>query len=315
MSDQNSYTSSFKRFFLELLLPMVVFTGVAGYLFAFVFEKKIILNSENCGAYKINRIITQTSPDEVPIFGSSRAENGIFPDSLGPHFFNYGLAGTKYNVTLFFMEEECRKAKPDPWMIINFDFESFRSDIGDISNYLYNINNPSIRELIGQSYKKYYSIPFLKYYGQYETYLKFYLSKKMELTKVTGKGASLEKNILLPAQFAQLVAQRRTSDNSFHCDTALKDRMFHLIDTHPDRRFVFVLSPYHSSYFDNFSNPEVANQFLNDLKAFKNVTVIDYSHRQYPDSLFLNTSHLNCKGAFRFTGELRDTLAKLGYHM
>src|SRR4051812_1211544 len=106
MPEQNSSTSSFKQFLLRMLLPLIFILSGAGLLFNYFFEKVIILNSELCGVYKINRIISETHPNEIPIFGSSRAEYGLFPDSLGHDFFNYGLSATQYDVTLFFLEQE-----------------------------------------------------------------------------------------------------------------------------------------------------------------------------------------------------------------
>ena len=111
MEKQNLYTSNFKEYLYRILLPLLLIVGCAGFIFSYFFEEKIIYKSQNGGAYKVNRILKETHPDEIPIFGSSRAEGGIIPDSLGSNYFNYGLSGSKYDVTLFFLEEECKKVK------------------------------------------------------------------------------------------------------------------------------------------------------------------------------------------------------------
>ena len=311
MSNQNSSISSFSAFLLRILLPLVLLLFVAGYLFTYFFEQKIILGSPTCGAYKVHRIISELHPDEIPIFGSSRALNGFVPDSLGPTFFNYGLSGTKYDVTLFFMEQECKKKKNNPWMLINLDFESFHPGLGDVSNYLCNISDPSVRALVGNHYKPNYGIYVVKYYGQYVDFLKDYLSDRVNVTKIADKGALLEKNVLREDQFAKLVQQRERTDNSFTMDTSLLNKMVRLIDSHPDRTFVFVVSPYHKSYFNRFGNIGQADSFLAQLGRIPNVRILDFSRQVYPDSMFLNTTHLIYTGAYKFSHDLRDSLSKM----
>src|SRR6185437_1473174 len=121
MPERNLSISSFKRFLLRILLPFAGIISLAGLVFTYVFEQKIILNSQIVGAFKVNRIMKETHPDEIPIFGSSRAEGGFIPDSLGSNYFTYGLSGSKYDVTLFFLEEECKKKKNNPWILLNVD--------------------------------------------------------------------------------------------------------------------------------------------------------------------------------------------------
>ncbi len=168
MQEQNSSISNFRQFLARILLPLILIVSATGLLFNFVFEKKVILRSDVCGAYKVNRIINETHPAEIPIFGSSRAAYGYIPDSLGHNFFNYGLAGTNYNVVLFFLAHECAKVKTTPWVILNLDLNGLSNGIGDISNYILNANDAGVRRLLGAGYKGYFRIPFVKYFGQYE---------------------------------------------------------------------------------------------------------------------------------------------------
>src|SRR5579863_6817697 len=149
MSPTNSSTSSFRLFLVKVLLPFLLSLAGAGYLFGFFFEKKVILTSNICGAYKVNRIINETHPEEIPIFGSSRAEQGYLPDILGTKYFNYGLNGAGPSVMLFFLKEECKKKKNSPLIILNFDMSGFIRPIGDISNYIYNADYLPVRKLLG----------------------------------------------------------------------------------------------------------------------------------------------------------------------
>jgi len=312
MQEQNSSISNFRRFLVWVLLPFLFIVAMAGIIIDSMFTHQVILRSQMVGAYKVNRIIRETHAAEIPIFGSSRAEGSFIPDSLGPHFFNYGLSGTMYDVTLFFLEEECRKKKNEPWIILNLDLEGLNYSLGDIANYIPNSDNSEVKELLGDKYNPYYKIPLVRYYGLYESYFRDFLNNKMQLTKVAGKGAAIEKKALTEAQFNELVEQRKASETIFHTDSMLLQKMNRIIAAHPERHFVFVISPYHGSYFQRYSNMRDAETFLAQLGSRQNVKVFNFSKMPLADSMFFNTSHLNYRGACVFSSQLRDSLRSLG---
>jgi len=196
MAELNSSISNFKRFLARIVLPLILTIGIAGFILDYFFEKEVIFGSQMTGAYKVNRILTKTYPDEIPIFGSSRAEGGFIPDSLGPNFFNYGISATRYDVTLFFLEQECKKEKKDPYILLNLDLEGLSYGIGDPSNYVPNAADAAVRNLIGRSNRLYYQVPLLKYYGRFEIYTRNYMNNRMQLTKLSDKGAALIKEAL-----------------------------------------------------------------------------------------------------------------------
>jgi len=311
MSGPNSFIFNFKAFVYRLVLPVILMTGTVGFAFSWYFEKKIILKTSISGAYKVNRILTETYPDEIPIFGSSRAEGGYIPDSLGPAYFNYGLSGTKENVQLFFLEEECKKKKRTPYIILNFDLDGIGYGGGDMANYIPNANIPSVKALMGEQYRFSFRIPFIKYYGYYELYFKYFLNERMNLTKYSNKGASIEKDVLPVQKFNQLVQERKNSQTLFECNSSLKNRLFSLILNHPERFYLFVVAPYHASYFEKYQNLSEATIFLKELAGIKNVRIFNFSKVTYPDSCFLNTTHLNYKGAVLFNRQLKDSLAQI----
>ncbi len=313
MPEQNSSISNFKKFLFGILLPAIFTLVIAGAAFNYFFEQQVILKSQICGAYKVNRIITETHENEIPILGSSRAEGGFIPDSLGPDYFNYGLSGSKYDVTLFFLEEECKKKKNTPWIILNLDLDGLSYGLGDVSNYIPNSGYKPVKQLLGASYEPFFSIPLIRYYGRFESYFGDYLNNKIQLTKFTNKGASIEKNVLTKEQFQELVEQRKNAPTAFANDSALLHKLLHLIASHPDRKFVFVVSPYHSSFFVKYM-PEGAAYFFSHVQQFPNVHVYDFSHLPLSDDEFMNTSHLNLAGAKIFNRILRDSLYALGVH-
>ena len=74
-----------------------------------IFEKYIIFPVDVLGASKVNRILNHQYNNEVPIFGSSRAQSSYFPELIGDDVFNYGIDGFGSNIWLFFLEQELKK--------------------------------------------------------------------------------------------------------------------------------------------------------------------------------------------------------------
>ncbi len=310
MHKENSSISNFKRFLLKLVVPVGLALAGICFVFTYFFEQNIILANESCGAYKINRMISNQDPNEIPIFGSSRAEASFIPELLGENYFNYGLEGTQENVMLFFINEECKKKKTSSLIIANIDLDGINTKSGDLANYLYNSDNEGVKQLIG-GYEMHYRIPFIKYIGQFENYFRYYLNNRMQLTKYSNKGAFIDKVVLPKKVMDELIEYRKKNQDVFLHEPELKKRFFETLRTNSKRQFVFVVPPYHSCYFNNYKNPEDAKAFLNELRALSNVKVFDFSSVIYPDSLFINTTHLNYNGAVRFTKEFKDSLNTL----
>lgn len=309
MKEENLSISNFKIFFKKIILPFLLIFTLLGAMVNYFFQKKVVLGSEISGAYKVNRIINETNQNEIPFLGSSRAEGTFIPDSLVKLGFNYGMVGTQDNVWLFFLNEECKKNKTGP-IVINFDLDGLDYSIGDISNYLYNINYAPVKKLMGEKYKAQYEVPFFKYYGYFEIYTKYYLNGKTNFTKYTNKGASVEKDELPIQQFNELIEQRLNEKTVFKNEPALLDELMDLIHDNPKRKLIFVVNPYHASYFNAFVNYNDAIKFLSFLEANNNVTVLNFAKFNLPNDCYINTTHLNAKGALQFNRILKDSLTK-----
>ncbi len=304
----NLSISNFKAFSIKILLPWLAGVIVILFLLNFVFERSIVFSNKTSGAYKIKRILYENAQDEIPIFGSSRAETGFIPDTLGSNYFNYGISGSKYDVTLFFLEQECRKKKRNPNIILDLDIIGLKKGYGDICNFLPFSGLPEIKEILGRDYKPYYKLPFLKYYGEYESYIRAKLSEQIELTAITNKGALLKKNELTKDKLDEEIVQRNGHRNEFLTDDTLSAKLFSIIKHNPSRHFIFVIAPSHRRYFEAFYGETQLNGFLGTLRSNKNVTVVDMSRMQMDDSMFLDLSHINYLGARYFSCKLRDTL-------
>lgn len=310
MKRQTLSISSFKKFFKRIILPFTVIFLLTGFAFNYYFEKYIILGNETSGAYKVNRIINTVDLDEIAFLGSSRAEGNFIPDSLVKNGFNYGMLGAQDDVMLFFLNEECKKKGKTKPIVINFDLDGLDYSIGDQANYIYNSNYSPIKELLAENYKTIYGIPLIKYYGHVELYFKYYLNNKMNLTKFTNKGALIEKNEMTEQKFHELVQARLKKETVFRNGPTLLKELFRIIYFNKHRKFIFVITPYHQSYFKGFTNIAEAEKFLILLKNIHNVVVLDFRNMHYPDNYFIDTTHLNLEGAIKFNQSLKDSLEK-----
>jgi len=312
MNQHNSSISSFRHFVFRLFIPWLFVTGIIVAVGGYMFEKNIVLGSSIGGASKLNRIITDESCEEVTIFGSSRAQCSYIPDSIYPCSYNYGIDGTNMNIHLLFLEKELAKKRKMP-VIVNLDMELFGTSTGDVSNYLSNISDPLVYEAVKDKVAHWQRVPFIKYYGYYEQYVKYYLNDRMNLTKVTNKGGSFEINPTVKSVFDKQVEQRRNTPTRFQYVEQQDRRFKALIEKRPDRQIILVVAPYHASYLEAYQNKEEFYNYLDQLKRYKNVHVLDYSAYSLPDSCFFNTTHINYTGAKIFSGMLGDTLAKCNF--
>ena len=181
MENQSLYISNFKFFFKYVLLVLISSSFLI-FTIGWSFEKYIIFPVDVLGASKVNRILSYQYNNEVPIFGSSRAQGSYFPEVIGDDVFNYGIDGIGSNVWLFFLEQELKKDKAS-YIIINFDLSGFGNYKGSLSNYIPNYS--ATKKIILSDEKLAYNIPGVKYFGHYEYYFKSFLNEKFNITKVT----------------------------------------------------------------------------------------------------------------------------------
>jgi len=287
------------RIFLIFGIIMVVAT--------LLFEKYIVFGSEISGANKIYRIIEEETSNEIALLGSSRAQGSYVPSVISDQLFNYGIDGIQDNVVLLMLEEELKKDKDLP-VIINFDLDGINTVTGDDNNYIPMIWNEKIYDLVKDNLSYYQRIPIIKYFGKFEFYFKLYLNNKINLTKKTDNGGSYEIDTDLNALYAQ-IERRKQREVTITDDTLLVNQYISLIES-TDRKLVFVVAPFHVAYFREIVNEDDGRLFLKRVDKYENVTVFDMSNQSYPDSLYVNITHLNYTGAVQFSKCLKDSLIK-----
>lgn len=311
MRQRNLSIFNFKKFLIKFFIPFILVVGGFGFVFQRYIVETDILNDTTSGQYKINRILNPRNTDEIPMFGSSRMKEIVMPSILGKRYFNYGIEGTGANVNLFFLTQELKKVKSGP-ILINFDLEGLNYDLGELDSYLYNIDYSSVQNLLQKEDKYYYHIDILKYYGFYKKYMLDYVSK---LSK-NSKGTLIDRGALLYYPSSTKSQQvhigiKTGSKIYFKNSPELLSLLKSLILAHPERMFIYVIPPYHTSYINNFSNENTALKFFSYLRSFKNVRVLNYSRIVYPDNHFMDSKHLNYIGALKFSKTLRDTLDRM----
>ena len=303
MENQSLFISNFK-FFLKHVLLVLLFSGFLIFTIGWSFEKYIIFPVDVLGASKVNRILNHQYNNEVPIFGSSRAQGSYFPEVIGDDVFNYGIDGVGSNIWLFFLEQELKKDKTSD-IIINFDLSGFGDYIGSISNYIPNYS--TTKKIIGSNENFTYNIPGIKYFGHYEYYFKSFLNDIFNITKVTQNGGVFEKNTLLKKKFDILISRRKNNPDLFVFDENTAKKFDRLIKS-TKRKIFLVVAPYHYSYLSSFQNTEMVDNYLKKIDNNRNLIVIDLRDEIVNKSLFFNTTHLNYEGAISLSKILKKKM-------
>ncbi|MBU3010321.1 hypothetical protein KO506_02800 [Polaribacter vadi] len=280
-----------------------MFLIIFGYSFNYFFENQIIFKSEISGASKVNKILKVNNSSEIPIFGSSRAQGNIVPSILGNNYFNYGIDGTQSNIWLYFLEHELKKEKNTP-IIINFDLKGLIYSDGDLGNFIPNWRES--KQYLNDKGEFYYTIPFIKYFGRFEKYFKYFINNKVNLTKITDKGGSFEKFQVTKEIFNKDIEKRMNTETKFKIEPEL-NRQFNNLIKSTNRKIILIVTPYHESCFNKFDNINMATNYLNKIDSlYNNVEVIDFKNGIKEDNLFKNTTHLNYNGAVKITQKLKN---------
>ncbi|MFN8397391.1 MAG: hypothetical protein U0176_22400 [Bacteroidia bacterium] len=300
-----------RKLVLRILLPLAVIGVVVCLGLDWLVENQIIQKTPSHGAAKLLRI-REPHPDEIPIIGSSRALCSYIPDSLGTNYYNYGINGIGYAVMDVFLQQELAQRDKTGPIVLNFDYGMFYYQTGDLNAYIPNLDIPGLRELVkrGGRYSGHLELPGIRYFGCLDAFVRDHLNDRLQLTKAINKGAVLEKQAIKAEEFAKLVNQRKDTVEKFEPRMELVDTLVKRIQAHPNREFLIVMAPYHSSFYASIS-PEGrfrADSIMAALDALPNARFIRFDTRDWADSLFFNTTHVGLAGARKMSQMLRDSL-------
>lgn len=273
-----------------------------------------IARSESLAAGRLARLDDPAVSGEIPILGASRAGSNYRPALLGPRFYNYGLESASPDVTNMLLTTELRRKSNQP-VVIDLGQWAFH-DVGDPRNYLLLADRPETRALMrrGGIWKWYYAVPGLRYFGSWDWFAKGLLTDRIALTKRIERGfeVKLDEAPWSADLFARDVAKRRVTAMRWGIDARQRRRFMELVRSAPNRRFLLVMSPLHASCLERASGEEEFRQSLAAMeRAAPNLQIIDLTRAAYPDQYFLNTTHLNQRGARAFSSDLRRELVRL----
>lgn len=269
---------------------------------------RAILHSGSVEAGRVLRLSEGVGdPNEIPIFGASKARANYIPEELGPRFYNYGFYSASPDVSNMLVAFALKRQSTAP-IVIDLHQGAFQ-DIGDVRNYIPAARSEEVAALLRLTnhWRWYYAIPGIRYFGSYDWYLKGVLSDHIQVTHSIARGYTHEYNTIPwnRATFDDDVRRRLAEPFKFGLDVRQRARFLELIRSAPNRKFYIVLSPLHRSFMAHSYNEPAFRMSLNDFVRLPNVRVFDFTRTTYPDEYFLNTGHLNYRGAVVFSRKLR----------
>ena len=275
---------------------------------------RAISHSESLATGRLSRLDDPRKPDEIPIFGAYKAEANYVPSVLGPQFYNYGLGSASPDVTNMLLATALRHESNKP-VVIDLGQWAFL-DVGDSRNYLLLADRPETRIMMRRAgiWKWYYAIPGLRYFGSWDWYVKGLLTDRIALSKRMDRGfiVNLDEAPWSADVFARDVKRRLQTPLQWGLDPRQRRKLVEIVGTAPQRQFVLVLSPLHRSCFARASGEKKFRDVLRRMEeSAPNLRIIDMSRSNYPDRYFLNTTHMNQRGARAFSADLRRELIRL----
>lgn len=296
------YISNFKRFILLNFL-IIVFIGL---IIDFLFYNLIILKTDSLPAYKYYRMLNEYNEHEIPILGSSRANSSYVPSIINQDAYNYGMDGSGFSSILFMLDEELKKEKKSN-IIINLDFSSLF--LNKESAYKIIPVYSKAKELIA-SKNFLYTIPFVRFFGNYMYYVRFYIRTKINITKIHDKGGLFEIQKKSKVKFLKDVANRKQDSLSFKINKNSINLLTELI-LKTERKIWFIVAPYHVSFLSSLSNDtkEEIELFMQIFERFDNVEILDYSTLfNKNEDYFFDTTHITYEGAKVFSKIIKNRL-------
>lgn len=282
----------------------------------YLFTSLVIDSNVTTNYYKLKRLAEENHTEEIPLFGSSTVLRGLLPNELGTDFYNYGITATNYQKMEPLLLTELDKDKKTPIIIempppFFYDREQPNIRMEDILP-LSNQKHFHDFMVTYQLWEPWYKIKGLRYYGSFTIYLSAYIDQSLPPGMYFSKGSKSVKKRITSEQLEQFIESREENPVGFSASQNLISR-FEKIVSSTDREIVMVVSPFHRIVYESGFDLEEYKSLFKQLEAnHSNLKGFIFDGKEYPDELFLDTSHLNYWGAMRFTSELKHKLIKSG---
>lgn len=308
-----------------------------------VFERFVFpLMGPSSNIQKLDRLIYQENREEIPIFGSSIARRSYIPDSIGPHYFNYGMSGALYNTLHPLLQIECSKNKNTP-IIIDFDHHTFFYDEElslDISTFLPFVKNERIEDYLTAHGHTHWQnqVPGMRYYGSYVNYLRQVAKPLIEKEEMINKGGVFfpvrpqvyeqfrRKRLDMQSKYEALEFKKAQRPNlftgqetrefdwldavlNFKLDPLQVEKFENLLEANRNRLFVLAYSPQNPVKLEGLRNRDECMRFYRELAhRHPNLLALDYSEIGFPEGHYKDNGHMNIVGARQYSQLLKRDL-------
>lgn len=157
------------------------------------------------------------------------------------------------------------------------------------------------------------TMPGLRFYGKLRTVLADWCNERLGGTKTIEKGAILQRLSRSEEEWNYIIKNCQTA--SFAINTNVMSEYEQVLSgNHP--LVVFVVSPISKPWYARWKGQTQLAALLARLRSFPNTLVLDLctpNIDSYGLDEFMDLTHLNEKGARRFSKELKAELDKLGW--
>ena len=273
-------------------------------------NRYLIFSTFNAKAYKMYRLFANPEPGEIAIVGSSRAEANIAPREISGVAFNYGLSGSPFRETVFHLKALMARRRAglvivnlDPWGLGKGDFQG---------RYRFVYDEPLVKAEPMVKIPWTDRIPGLRCQGETRANLAEYVNNRLAVTKTMERGAILQRISRSEDEWQYIIG--KCKPRAFQLDAEIKAMLEEILKSNERHEIVFAVSPVAKPWWNLYSGKAELKKLESWLGAFPRVHVLDYvSERDdYGLDEFMDLTHLNERGARRFSRELRIALQDLG---
>ena len=256
----------------------------------------LIRHSCSNTAYKMERLYSRYPADEIPIVGSSRAQQNIVPTLISPRCFNYGIDGESIAETIAHLRAIAARGEMTSPVIVNIDPWSLVSS-ADRFFAEYTLAPQSRRTTMLDR------IPGIRFYGRTRKSFTDWLNEKKAVSKVIDNGGVFPIHTMSMDEWK--IINERIKPRSFKCDAETRASLTSAISGLAPRHVYVLVAPCSSRFRELYKGKEEMRSFYKMLDELPNAMVIDsFDAAQFPDSDFNDGTHLNRAGAEKYTASV-----------
>lgn len=274
-----------KRFLIYLSVLLAAIVGIA--LAVDQLNVALIRSAPGNPIAKMERLYSNSEPDEIAILGSSRALANLAPSEISPRCFNYGIDAMRMQEVMELLKVVKSRSTDAP-VIVNIDpwggFTGTRFQ-GD-----YRLAPQSGRLSLNDQ------LPGLRFFGAFRKNLVSAMEERRTATKKIDRGARLVLTSRTPEEWKVINAKDRVMQ--FVSNPEKEDEFVSLLASFAPRRIILVVGPCASHWTSRFSTRAQLNSFLSRCANLTNVSVANYfGSSDFSDADFTDPTHLNIRGA------------------